>query len=88
MQINYLHLPKSYSTILSLPFSGIRILIVAPGLALGDGHLPNHTPHVTLGQVLVAKNAPDIEGMLKGLLPDYVQFKPANVELSINNSAH
>lgn len=58
---------------------GIVREAVAPELALGDDHLPDHRPHVSLGQVFGSSNAEHVLDVLRPTLPKYVVFKAASI---------
>ncbi len=53
--------------------------IVAPELALDRSHQRDHTPHVTLGQVINLESLDTIQKALGLVFPKYVQFEAASV---------
>lgn len=58
---------------------------VAPELALGDDHLPDHRLHVSLGQVFGSDNAKHILDTLGPNLPSHVVFKGVDITVECDD---
>jgi len=56
---------------------------IAPELSLDDSHQLGSRPHVSLGQVFAAHQAVALQAKLEPVLPQYVEFGPALIELTL-----